>query len=327
MPKDKEVEDKAKAAIINQKQEKPDRDNTKIKDDKKADKKADKKKVSKKQFANVARLYLTGTITFGGKKDIVWENIRAYLFDIEVKNYDAVVLMVDSPGGIASVAFDVLAGIKRLKKIRKDLKVYCLVNNIAASGGMLIAMGADKIYAYPSSIVGSIGTIAGKPVLGKTLNKIGISYDSVMVGDKAEIYSSLRSFNEQERKMLLRNTMDIQEAFNETVAKGRRLSLEDVKKLATGKVWSAKAGIKLGLVDGIGGQDELYANMFKDLNAEKLVMVDYPQAIDIKSLVKEFISSKFLSKSSLKEGVKKVEKSIKSVMEEETKIKMIAKPF
>ena len=153
---------------------------------------------------------------------------------------------------------------------------------MAASAGWLVAMTADKVFGYPNSIVGSIGGFMQKPMIKDTLSKIGVTHDAVISGDKAQIYSVFSKFNEQERKILTEELMELQEAFIKEVAQARKIDVKTMRTLATGRIWNGNLALNHKLLDSIGGYNDLFLEIFSDLNVEKLVIEDFPNTISFK---------------------------------------------
>ena len=162
----------------------------------------------------------------------------------------AVVLRVDSPGGSA-VASDVILREAELLAQKKPLVIS--MSDVAASGGYWISLSAQKIFAEPQTITGSIGVLSGKLVLKGFYNKIGITKDIVKTTEYAGMYSDYQPFSEGERQKVLAEMERIYGEFLKKVAANRKLSVAEVDKIARGRVWSGRAALKLNLVDRLGG--------------------------------------------------------------------------
>lgn len=161
-----------------------------------------------------------------------------------------VVVHVDSRGGSVLASDQIHREVERLRE-RKPV-VACL-GDVAASGGYYVAAPADAIFARPTTITGSIGVVAARPILGAVLERIGARREVVRTHPSADARSTFRDPTEAERRVLAREIDGHYEAFKSAVAAGRKLSAERVEELARGRVWSGAAALTHGLVDRAGG--------------------------------------------------------------------------
>jgi protease-4 len=165
------------------------------------------------------------------------ERVLKALKEVEEKQIPAVVLRIDSPGG--TVADSVAS-----------------FGNIAASGGVYIAMGAEKIVSNPGTITGSIGVIIRGNNLEKLLDKIGISFKVIKSGPYKDILSFDRELTPEERN-ILQELIDITYSqFVHTIAAARRLSVSVVKTFADGRIFSGEQALHLGVVDRLGTEED-----------------------------------------------------------------------
>ena len=172
----------------------------------------------------------------------------------------AVVLRVDSPGGSA-VASDVILREAELLAQKKPLVIS--MSDLAASGGYWISLSAQKIFAQPQTITGSIGVISGKFVLKGLYDKIGVTKEIVRTSEFAGMYSDYQLFSENEKRKILADMQRIYDDFLSKVAANRKLSVAEVDGMARGRVWSGRAALKLKLVDGLGGLNDALAEARK----------------------------------------------------------------
>jgi protease-4 len=168
----------------------------------------------------------------------------------ENKSIDAVVFRVDSPGGSA-VGSDVIW--KEVILTKKVKPFVVSMSDVAGSGGYWISMGAHKIVAQSQTLTGSIGVIFGKFNLAAFYKKLGITYEKLTYGKKADIYSSFRSLTPEERKLIKKEILWIYDQFLIKVADGRDMTKDEVDKIGKGRVWTGNQAKDLGLVDEIGG--------------------------------------------------------------------------
>jgi protease-4 len=214
-----------------------------------------------------------GTI---GSEDLCAE-IRKARLDTTVK---AVVLRINSPGGSA-MASDVIWREVVLTKARKP--VVASMGDVAASGGYYIAMGADKIVARENSITGSIGVFGIIFNIKNLLkNKLGITTDGVKTGYFSDIQSLTKELTEYEKNSIQNEVNSIYESFTSKAAEGRKMKIEDLKKVASGRVWSGLEAKRINLVDTLGGL-ELAISIAAELAnvREDYKPVFYPESKDI----------------------------------------------
>lgn len=173
--------------------------------------------------------------------------VKALRTAAENPNVRAIVLRVDSPGG-SSVASDLIW--REIVKIKKP--VIASMGDIAASGGYYISMGADKIFAEPGTLTGSIGVVGGKLVTAKLYDKIGLNVEVISRGKNSGSFSSTRRYTPEERKVWMTTMKDVYRQFVGKAAKGRKMSYRKVDKLAQGRVYTGRMAVANGLIDRLG---------------------------------------------------------------------------
>ena len=206
--------------------------------------------------------------------DTLAEQLRQARNNYAVK---AVVLRVDSPGGSA-VASDVILREAELLSRKKPLVIS--MSDLAASGGYWISLSAQKIFAQPQTITGSIGVLFGKFVLKGLYDKLGINKEIIKTSEFAAMYSDYTPFSDREKQKIMADMRRIYDEFLKKVANNRKLAVADVEKIAQGRVWSGKAALALKLVDGLGGLNEALAEAKKLAHiqpSEKVGVRIYPQ--------------------------------------------------
>lgn len=212
--------------------------------------------------------FFSGESTMGSETMI--KAIRQANEDATVK---AVVLRVDSPGGSA-LASDLMW--HELERIKKPFVVS--MGDVAGSGGYYIAMGADRIFADPGTITGSIGVVGGKFALSGLYGKVGITTDVISRGKNSGVLSSTHGFSDNERDAMQRLLNETYDQFTVKAAQGRKMDHAKLEKLARGRVYTGSAALKLGLVDELGSLDDAIAYAKKqagigpDDKLEKLVL-------------------------------------------------------
>lgn len=209
--------------------------------------------------SRVAVIRLTGPIAFNQETPLIsGATTEQTLRDLERAEKDrsikAVVLRIDSPGGSAAASQELYSQVLRLKKSGK--KVVASLGDTAASGGYYVAAACDRIVANPATITGSIGVIAQVPNLQELYRKIGISQQTFKSGEHKDMLSPNRPLTPEEAEIMQRIIDDTYEQFLRAVATGRHLSIERVRALADGRIYTGLQAKRLGLVDALGGERE-----------------------------------------------------------------------
>lgn len=210
--------------------------------------------------SKIAVLYASGTIMTGESSEdpVLGTVLGSTTLSEQLKwvredeSFKAAILRVDSPGGSA-VASEIIR--REVELTQKEIPVVVSMSDVAASGGYWIAMGADRIVAQPGTVTGSIGVITGKLNLKGLYDKLGMSKDYVALTENATIEWAFQNYTRRQRVVVRRIMQEYYDAFKAGVSKGRKLSLEEVEKIAQGRVWTGERAARLGLVDELGGMD------------------------------------------------------------------------
>lgn len=204
----------------------------------------------------IAVVYAEGEIVDGYDPDqIGGDGLAEQLRELRLGNWaDAVVLRVNSPGGSASASEVILREMQLLREA--EIPVVVSMGDLAASGGYWISCQADLIYAEPTTITGSIGVFGMFPNAAGLLDKLGIDVVSVQTSPRADMLSPARSKSEEELELMQGYVDLIYQGFLERVAVGRRLTVEEVDAIASGRVWSGRRAKELGLVDHLGSLND-----------------------------------------------------------------------
>ena len=225
----------------------------------------------------IAVVYAQGPIfNTEGSAEIIGKDAFNKAFDeiLESKKIKAAVLRVDSPGGDALTS-EIILNASRAFKGKKPLVVS--MGNVAASGGYYISSLADRIFADPMTITGSIGVLAAFPNIRGMTDKIGINAEHVTTHKNAMGYSVFESISKGFKKSITYSIEKIYHTFKSRVAEGRSLSIETVEEIAQGRVWSGKDAVENGLVDTLGGLQEAIESAAKLAEIDKYNLVDYPK--------------------------------------------------
>lgn len=182
----------------------------------------------------------------------------------------AVALVINSPGGSAAQSHLIHQRIRALAA-EKNLRVYAFVEDVAASGGYMIACAADEIIADPASLVGSIGVVSAGFGFDKLIDRIGVERRVHTQGEAKAMLDPFRPENPEDVARLKVIQADVQDLFT-TLVKGRRASLDpNGENLFTGAVWTGRQALRLGLVDGLGDVRSVLRDRFGDKVELKLV--------------------------------------------------------
>lgn len=172
----------------------------------------------------------------------------------ENKKVKAIVIRVNSPGG-SFVASDMMW--REVTLAAKVKPVIASMSDYAASGGYYLSMGCDTIVAQPHTITGSIGIFSVLfDASGFMTNKLGITTDQVKTGEYGEMITVSRPLTDAEKNVWQTRTEEIYETFTGKAAEGRNRSKEEIKKVASGRVWTGEQALDKGLVDILGGYDD-----------------------------------------------------------------------
>jgi protease-4 len=163
----------------------------------------------------------------------------------------AILFRISSSGGSAVASETIGREIRRA--IDNDKPVIVSMGDVAASGGYWIAMDASTIVANPATLTGSIGVLAGKPVIDDLWTRLGVNWGTVARGANASMWSTNSDYSDLGRARLDAFLDQTYDAFTAGVARGRGLSREDVDEIAEGRVWTGAQARDLGLVDELGG--------------------------------------------------------------------------
>jgi protease IV len=166
----------------------------------------------------------------------------------------AIVLRINSPGGSA-LASDVMW--REVVLASKEKPVIASMSDYAASGGYYLAMACDTIVAQPTTITGSIGVFSVLFDLSTFLDhKIGITFDEVKTGESGELVTFTRPLTDIEKAIWQKRTEEIYNSFTQKAADGRGMSVEQLRKIASGRVWTGAQAKQNGLVDVLGNFEE-----------------------------------------------------------------------
>ena len=225
----------------------------------------------------IAIIYAQGEIASGeGDVTTIGElSMRRSLQEARKDNdVKAIVLRINSPGGNALTSDLIWREIEITKKVKP---IIVSMGNYAASGGYYIACNANKIFAEPSTITGSIGVFGTLPNFTVAANKFGINTVQVKTHENASEYSPFVPLNEKFKAFTLESVENIYNVFVNRVAIGRKMTFENVDLIAQGRVWSGTDALKIGLVDKLGTMNDAVKYAASLTKTSKYSIVDYPE--------------------------------------------------
>lgn len=200
--------------------------------------------------------------------------LRAARRDEDVR---AVLLRVDSPGGSYVAADSVWREVEATRAAGKPVVVSMV--NAAASGGYFVAAPATKVVAQPLTLTGSIGVFGGKVVFKDLASKLGVDFDGIQTHANADMLSATRDYSPEQRAQLERQLDRIYDDFLGKVSAGRKLTLEETRAVAQGRVWTGRQALANKLVDALGGFDTALDLLKTELNvapATRFELRDFP---------------------------------------------------
>jgi protease-4 len=229
---------------------------------------ADRQLLVKRQKPNVAVILAEGDVVTSG--DGVSSASICKLFQ-KVRNdkyITAVVFRINSPGGSALASEEIW---REVSMTQKKKKVIVSMGDVAASGGYYIATPANRIFAEPTTITGSIGVFGMIPYTGKFMeNKLGITFDRVRTNQHS--LTSLNTKLTPEELAIIQGQVDkIYTQFLTRVSEGRHMKMEKAAVLARGRVWSGEDALRIGLVDELGGINKAIAYACKGQSMAKVI--------------------------------------------------------
>lgn len=206
---------------------------------------------------------------------IVGEKMIKDLQDLrEDDDVKAVVIRVNSPGGSAFASEQIWREVCLLKETKP---VVVSMGGMAASGGYYISCAANRIFAEPTTLTGSIGIFGMIPDVSELMTgKIGLKFDVVKTNEMSDIGTMARPFNEAESAQMQKMINRGYDLFTKRVADGRGMAQDSVKLIAEGRVWTGEQGLNIGLVDELGNLDDAVAHAAELAKVEKFRAVGYP---------------------------------------------------
>jgi protease-4 len=234
--------------------------------------------------AKILVMDVSGFISGREKKDGLVEEKTSMISRIkeelrkagEDRDIAGIVIKLDTPGGTVTASDIIYHEIKEFRE-QKGVPVYANITGLGTSGGYYVASAADKIYAHPTAITGSIGVITMKFNVKGLMEKIGVSSVAVKSGEKKDIFSPFREDTPEEKKIVQSIIDRLFHRFVDVVAEGRKgaLQREKVLALSDGRPYTAGQALNSGLIDKVGYLEDTIEDMKAALGAEEAKVVAY----------------------------------------------------
>ena len=215
------------------------------------------------------------------------------------KRIRGIVLRIDSPGGSVGPSQEIYDEVLKTRESGKT--IYASMGAMAASGGYYIASAAEKIFANPGTLTGSIGVIMAFTNAKGLMEKIGLQPKIIKAGKYKDTGSPARDMTKKERNLLQSVVDDVHQQFIEAIASGRGISIEEVTTIADGRIFTGRQANALNLVDELGG---LQATI--DQLSEKVGIIGSPKIVNEKPrlgfldwVLKATINQPFMNQASI----------------------------
>lgn len=236
---------------------------------------------------------VTGIIS--GSQHIV-NQVKKFRQDKRIRG---IVLRIDSPGGSVGPSQEIYDEVLKTRESGKT--IYASMGAMAASGGYYIASAAEKIFANPGTLTGSIGVIMAFTNAKGLMEKIGLQPKIIKAGKYKDIGSPARDMTKKERNLLQSVVDDVHQQFIEAIASGRGISIEEVTTIADGRIFTGRQAHALNLVDELGG---LQATI--DQLSDKVGIIGEPKIVNEKPrlgfldwVLKATINQPFMNQASI----------------------------
>lgn len=279
-----------------------------------------------KKDDQVAVLYASGAIYNGEGNDAVYsENFVKEIKKLaENDKVKAVVFRINSPGGSANASDEILFEMQQLKKKKP---VVVSFGDYAASGGYYIAMAADKIYAEPNTLTGSIGVFGMIPYFKELANKNGLSSLAVNTNANSNMYSPLNGITPGGVAIMTKSVEQTYKRFVHFVSKNRKKSFEQIDEVGGGRIWSGKRAKQIGLVDELGSLNDAITYAAKQAKLKDFNVAPYPKKVSefeqlFKDMEENEISTKLIKNKIGKENYKIFEQIINPKLQSEVMMEM-----
>lgn len=217
---------------------------------------------------------LHGVLSFSDEGDNPVNMLEKQLKKISKIKPEIVYIEINSPGGTVAASEHIYNELMALRE--KGTEIIVLMQDFAASGGLMVSMAANRIFAYNGTLTGSIGVIMSHWALKDIAEKMGIGQTVIKAGEFKDVGNPFRDMTEEESVLLREIVTESHSDFIEIVAKGRDLSKETVNCFADGRVLTGRQALNYKLIDNLGGRRAALDEIAKmvGVKVEKLNMID-----------------------------------------------------
>jgi protease-4 len=229
-------------------------------------------------------------------------NHKVFLDMLDYAKNDAsvkgIILKVNSPGGGVYESAQIH---KKLLEIKNEAKipVYVSMGSMAASGGYYISAPADKIFASPETITGSLGVIMQSLNVTGLAKKYGVTYDTIKSGQYKDIMNPVREMTKEERDILQSMVQNSYNNFVDVIAEGRGLDKTEVRKIADGRIYDGIQAEKLNLVDKLGYEEDAIKDMRKKYKLSDAQVIKYETPFSFSSFFQTKLKTMFTNDDEL----------------------------
>ena len=226
----------------------------------------------------IVSIDLKGMIASGGRAPLNIENLNGLFTKLNKTKFDALSVIVNSPGG-SPVQSSLIAQKIREICLKKKIKCYCFVEDVAASGGYWLACAADEIYADVNSIVGSIGVISGGFGFTELIKKVGVERRIFTAGDNKSFLDPFEKINKKDTEKLKNLQKQIHQNFIDWVTSRRKkkFNQKNLKKIFSGSFWLSHEAKDLGLIDGIYSETSFFKSKYGEKT--KIKKIKQPKSL------------------------------------------------
>jgi signal peptide peptidase SppA len=221
---------------------------------------------------------LKGMIASGGRAPLNIDNLNSLFSKISKLKFDALSINVNSPGG-SPVQSSLIGQKIREISVKKKCKVYCFIEDVAASGGYWLACSADEIYADTNSIVGSIGVISGGFGFTDLIKKVGVERRIFTAGENKSFLDPFLKVNKKDLDKLKSLQTQIHQNFIDWVKlrRSKKLDVKNFKDVFSGSFWLSNEAKNLGLIDGIDNENNFFKKKFGEKT--KIKKIKQPKSL------------------------------------------------
>ena len=258
---------------------------------------------------HIAILYANGDIVDNGEGGIVGAKMTPEILELAKNdNVKGLILRVNSGGGSAFASEQIWDALEQFKKTGKPF--YVSMGDFAASGGYYISCGADKIFALPTTLTGSIGIFGIIPNAKQLVNNhLGVTAESVSTNLNGDFPSFINPMTDTQKNLLQKHVESGYELFVKRCADGRNTTPDKIKEIGEGRVWDGATAKEIGLIDAFGGLETVIAEMKKETGITNIV--EYP--IYEATILNQIISSGNLTNAKMPTDVEELNEYFKLI--------------